>query len=42
MIYFSFLILTFIDISDKHPIASRPIISKYKYKLANREAISFN
>ena len=42
MISFNFLILTFIEMSDQHPIVSRPIISKYKYKLANREAISFN
>ena len=36
------LMLTFIEMSDKHPIVSSPIIIKYKYKLANQEAISFN
>ena len=40
MISFNLLILTFIEMSDQHPIVSRPNISKYKYKLANREAIS--
>ena len=34
--------LTFIEMSDKHPIVSSPISIKYKYKLANQEAISFN
>ena len=28
--------------SDWHPFVSQPIINKYKYKLANREVISFN
>ena len=42
MISFDILMLTFIEMSDQHPIVSRPIISKYKYKLANQEAISFN
>ena len=34
--------LTFIKMSDYHPIISLPIGIKYKYRLANREAISFN
>ena len=42
MISFNFLMLNFTEMSDHHPIASSPIIIKYKYKLANREAISFN
>ena len=28
--------------SDCHPIISSPATIKYKYKVANREAISFN
>ena len=34
--------LTFNEISDYHPIVSSTISIKYKYKLTNREAISFN
>ena len=34
--------LTFIEMSDEHPIASSPISIKYKYNLANQEAVSFN
>ena len=32
----------FIEISHYHSFVSSPIIIKYKYKLVNREAISFN
>ena len=42
MISFNFLMLTFIEMSYYHPAVFSPIIIKYKYKLTNREAISFN
>ena len=42
MIFPKFLILTFIEMSDQLPIISRSIISKYKNKLSNRQAINFN
>ena len=34
--------LAFIEMSGYYPIAYSPISIKYKYKLANQEAISFN
>ena len=42
MISPNFLILTFIEMSDQLPIVSWSIISKYKNKLGNWQAINFN